>query len=146
MTQEETVTITISGVNSTGALKSPNYTGLYNNSNGLTKITFGHLPKRCWINLVYLPVIPQTSNDLCDEFPFDIHGDGDIQQKHGCAHNHFNEDVPIVGKWRTVDFIYVFAYVNEITLLVREKETGLGAFRLFYNSKLPLLRALRVFL
>ena len=122
MTQEETVTITISGVNSTGALKSPNYTGLYDNSNGLTKITFGHLPKRCWINLVYLPVIPQASND------------------------HFNEGVPIVGKWRTVDFIYVFAYVNEITLLVREKETGLGAFRLFYNSKLPLLRALRVFL
>ena len=131
------MTIPISGLTSTGALKSPNYSGSYNNTHRQTKVVFESLPKSSWVNLVYLPAETQTG---CGSFPFDIHVTSSYKLKEGCTNKLFNKEVPndSMFSMRTVDVI--FTNVNNLTLVVRENEAGLKAFRLFYSSKLLCLQ------
>ena len=107
MKEEDTLNIDYSPTSSSGIIFSPDFPKDLTNTAGNTKIVISSLPNKFWLNLMYLPATP-SSTDGCDEFPFLIcNGDSTspIAAKVGCGNVHFNKDVPTDSKLRTIDAI-----------------------------------------
>jgi hypothetical protein len=135
MKEEDTLYIVYSPTSSSGIILSPGYSEGFTNTEGNTKIVISSLPNKFWLNLVYLPATP-SSTDGCAEFPFLIYnGDSTspIAARIGCVNVYFNKDVPTDSKLRTIDAI--ITGIQQITIAVKQSDSLYGAFQLYYSSK-----------